>query len=151
MFEANTLEILQELGFTYFIDDLSRDEPFIIPLPAGEIVAVPYTAHLNDLHNLLQIYNLAQFEFLIDSEFDQLYSEAEGRRRMMIVSLHDRLGTRPATINMYDRIFDRLRKKPGVWFARKDEIAEWASSRRQDTPIVHRGPVGESGLPGPAA
>jgi len=70
-------------------------------LPIGEIVAVPYTAHLNDLHNLLQAYNLVQFELLINSEFDQLYSEAEGRRRMMIVSLHDRLGTRPATINMY--------------------------------------------------
>jgi len=148
---ANTLEILQELGFTYFIDDLSRDEPFIIPLRVGEIVAVPYTAHLNDLHNLLQIYNLAQFELLITSEFDQLYAEAEGRRRMMIVSLHDRLGTRPATINMYERVFDHFRSKPGVWFARKDEIARWASSHRQDTPIVHRGPVGETGLPGPAA
>ena len=49
----NTLEILRELDFIYFIDDLSRDEPFIIPLPQGEIGVVPYTAHLNDLHNLL--------------------------------------------------------------------------------------------------
>jgi peptidoglycan/xylan/chitin deacetylase (PgdA/CDA1 family) len=53
---TNTLEILQELGFIYFIDDLSRDEPFIIPLQKGDICAVLYTAHLNDLHSLLNVY-----------------------------------------------------------------------------------------------
>jgi hypothetical protein len=53
------------------IPDLSRDEPFIIPLPKGEICAVPYTAHLNDLHNLLDVYDLAQFELLLKEEFDQ--------------------------------------------------------------------------------
>jgi peptidoglycan/xylan/chitin deacetylase (PgdA/CDA1 family) len=90
----NTLEILQELGVTYFIDDLSRDEPFIIPLQKGDICAVPYTAHLNDLHNLLNVYDLAQFELLLKEEFDQLYEEGAKRRRMMVVSLHDRIGTR---------------------------------------------------------
>ncbi len=34
-----------------------------------------------------------------------------------------------------------------VWFARKDEIARWALAQRQYTPIVHRGPPSESGLP----
>jgi hypothetical protein len=61
----NTLEILRELDFIYFIDDLSRDEPFIIPLPNGEIGVVPYTAHLNDLHNLLPVYDLAQFDLYV--------------------------------------------------------------------------------------
>jgi peptidoglycan/xylan/chitin deacetylase (PgdA/CDA1 family) len=69
---VNTLEILLELDFVYFIDDLSRDEPFVIPLPKGEIGVVPYTAHLNDLHNLLEVYDLAQFELLLKEEFDQL-------------------------------------------------------------------------------
>jgi peptidoglycan/xylan/chitin deacetylase (PgdA/CDA1 family) len=147
----NTLEILQELGFIYFIDDLSRDEPFIIPLPKGEISVVPYTAHLNDLHNLLNIYDLAQFELLLKEEFEQLYEEGVTRRRMMDVSLHDRIGTRPAAIRMFDRVFDHMRRKKGVWFARKDEIARWALTHREHTPIVKRGPAGETGLPGSAA
>ena len=147
----NTLEILQELGFAYFIDDLSRDEPFIIPLPKGQICAVPYTAHLNDLHNLLHVYDLAQFELLLKEEFDQLYEEGAKRRRMMVVSLHDRIGTRPASIRMFDRVLDHMRRKKDVWFARKDEIACWAQTNREHTPIVLRGPAGETGLPGPAA
>jgi hypothetical protein len=136
------------LGFIYFIDDLSRDEPFIIPLPKGEICAVPYTAHLNDLHNLLNIYNLAQFELLLEDEFNQLYEEGAKRRRMMVVSLHDRIGTRPASIRMFDRVFEHMRRKKDVWFARKDEIARWALTNREHTPIVERGPAGETVVAG---
>src|SRR5260370_1158908 len=32
----HTLDILQSLGFTYHIDEPSRDEPFIVPLKGGE-------------------------------------------------------------------------------------------------------------------
>jgi len=148
---VNTLEILRELDIIYFIDDLSRDEPFIIPLPKGEIGVVPYTAHLNDLHNLLPVYDLAQFELLLKEEFDQLYEEGAKRRRMMVVSLHDRVGKRPAAIRVFDRVFDHMRRKENVWFARKDEIARWALTHREHTPIAERGPAGETGLPGPAA
>jgi len=148
----NTLEILQELGFTYFIDDLSRDEPFIIPLPKGEICTVPYRAHLNDLHNLLNVYDLAQFELLLEGEFDKLYEEGAKRRwMMMVVSLHDRTGTRPASIRMFDRVLDHMGQKQDVWFAHEDEIARWALTNREHTPIAERGPAEETGLPGPAA
>jgi peptidoglycan/xylan/chitin deacetylase (PgdA/CDA1 family) len=148
---VNTLEILQELDFICFVDDLSRDEPFIVPLPKGEICIVSYTAHLNDLHNLPPVYDLAQFELLLKEEFDQLYEEGARRRRMMVVSLHDRSGTRPAAIRVFDRVFDHMRRKKSVWIARKDEIARWALTHREHTPIVERGPAGETGLPGPSA
>ena len=45
---GHTLELLQQLDFTYRIDDLSADEPFIQELP-GPFVTVPYTVHMNDL------------------------------------------------------------------------------------------------------
>ena len=111
---------------------------------------MPYTAHLNDMHNLLPVYDLAQFEQLLKSEFDQLYSEGPRRRRMMTVSLHDRIGTRPASITMYDRVFDYMRSRDGMWFARKDEIAHWAMTHREATPTVQRGPAAKTGLPGPS-
>jgi hypothetical protein len=56
--------------------------------------------------------------------------------------------TRPARIRMFDRVFDHTRQKKDVWFARKDEIARWALKHREHTPIVKRGPVGETGLAG---
>ena len=37
----NTLSLLQELGYLYHIDDLSRDEPFIEPVDGKEFVVVP--------------------------------------------------------------------------------------------------------------
>jgi peptidoglycan/xylan/chitin deacetylase (PgdA/CDA1 family) len=46
---VHTLELLQQLGFTYHIDDLSADEPFIQELPGGPFVTVPYTVHMNDI------------------------------------------------------------------------------------------------------
>ena len=46
---ASTLEILQDLGFIYHIDDPSADEPFILPLRGKPFVTVPYTLHMNDI------------------------------------------------------------------------------------------------------
>lgn len=45
----NTIKILQELGFTYHIDDLSRDEPFIIQANKKDFAVVPYTIRCNDI------------------------------------------------------------------------------------------------------
>ena len=46
---VNTLEILQELGFTYHIDDLSADEPFLQSINGQPFATVPYTVHFNDI------------------------------------------------------------------------------------------------------
>src|SRR6266481_5138538 len=45
----HTLEILQELGFLYHIDDVSRDEPFLINVKGKPFAVVPYTLHMNDI------------------------------------------------------------------------------------------------------
>jgi peptidoglycan/xylan/chitin deacetylase (PgdA/CDA1 family) len=45
---ASTLEILQDLGFIYHIDDPSADEPFILPLRGKPFVTVPYTLHMKE-------------------------------------------------------------------------------------------------------
>jgi peptidoglycan/xylan/chitin deacetylase (PgdA/CDA1 family) len=39
----NTLSLLQELGYLYHIDDVSRDEPFIEQVNGTDFVVVPYT------------------------------------------------------------------------------------------------------------
>jgi peptidoglycan/xylan/chitin deacetylase (PgdA/CDA1 family) len=59
----NTLKILQELGFVYHIDDLSRDEPFIIPVNQKDFVVVPYTIRNNDIV-LIEGKNFSAYQFL---------------------------------------------------------------------------------------
>jgi hypothetical protein len=50
-----------------------------------------------------------------------------------------------------DRFLSYAKSKPGVWFARKDEIAKWALDHRAHTPVLKRGAPTETGLPGSAA
>jgi peptidoglycan/xylan/chitin deacetylase (PgdA/CDA1 family) len=122
----NTLSILQELGFLYHIDDVSRDEPFIIPVNDKPFVVVPYTRHLNDFeHFVLSQLDGNGYERALRDEFDALYEEAEHRRRMMVISWHDRVA-RPARVQVLRRFVEYAQKQKGVWFARKDEIAKWA-------------------------
>ena len=45
----NTLSLLQELGYLYHIDDVSRDEPFIEQVNSKDFVVVPYTLRNNDI------------------------------------------------------------------------------------------------------
>lgn len=147
----NTLEILQELGFLYHIDDVSRDEPFINILPKGPLVTVPYSVNLNDFQNAFPgRYSPPSYEQVLKDQFDQLYEEGDQRRRMMLICTHDRMCGMPAAVRMLDRVLQYIGQRDGVWFARKDEIARWAIAHPEHTPVVRRGPVSETGLPGPA-
>jgi len=147
----NTLEILQELGFVYHIDDVSRDEPFINVLPKGSLVTVPYSVNLNDFQNAFPgRYSPPSYEQVLKDQFDQLYEEGDKKRRMMLICTHDRMCGMPAAVRMLDRVLQHIRQRDGVWFARKDEIARWAIAHPEHTPVVRRGPVAQTGLPGPA-
>lgn len=145
----HTLDILQSLGFTYHIDEPSMDEPFIVKLKGGDFVTVPYTFHMNDIVSFpFQGWNPAAYEQALTDEFDQLYEEGANRRRLMVISLHDRISGHANRIRVLDRFLTYAKTKTGVWFARKDEIASWALTRRANTPIYERRAPTLTGLPG---
>ena len=123
----NTLKILQELGFVYHIDDLSRDEPFIIKVNDKDLVVVPYTLRCNDIM-LIEGKNFSTDQFVnqVKMEFDQLYAESEYKRRQMSISFHDRIGGSPQMVKAASEIIKYIQQHPGVTFKRKDEIARMA-------------------------
>ena len=144
------LDTLQDLGFLYTIDEPSHDEPFIVPVRGRDFVIVPYTFHMNDIVSFpFQGWNAMAYEQALRDEFDQLYEEGANRRRMMVVSLHDRVSGHANRVRSLDRFLIYARSKPDVWFARKDEIARWALDQRAGTPVVARGSPSVTGLPGP--
>ncbi|MBL0740438.1 polysaccharide deacetylase family protein [Chryseolinea lacunae] len=122
----NTLAILQELGFRYHIDDLSRDEPFVTTVNGKPFAVVPYTIRCNDIL-LVEGKNFSADQFLnqLKLEFDQLYDEAAVKRRQMSISFHDRIGGSPAMVAAAKQFFQYALKQKGVVFKRKDEIAKW--------------------------
>ena len=123
----NTLAILQELGFTYHIDDLSRDEPFLIPVKGKNFAVVPYTLRCNDIQLLEgRYFSSQQFGEQLRLEFDQLYAEGAKYRRQMSISTHDRISGTPAQVKVLDQFLAYAAKQPGVKFMRKDEIAQLA-------------------------
>lgn len=121
----NTLKILQELGCIYHIDDLSRDEPFIINVNQKDFAVVPYTVRNNDL-GMIELKNFSPDQYLtqIKMEFDQLYEEAATRRRMLSLTFHDRVSGTPQMVRAATELIKYMQKHPGVAFKRKDEIAE---------------------------
>jgi peptidoglycan/xylan/chitin deacetylase (PgdA/CDA1 family) len=122
---ANTISLLQELGFLYHIDDFGRDEPFIVPVNGKPFVVIPYTRQLNDLqHYFLQPGDVVGYERTLHEEFAALYAEAETKRRMMVISFHDKLA-RPARVRIVETFIAEAQKQKGVWFARKDELARF--------------------------
>lgn len=128
---ANTLSILRELGFRYHIDDLSRDEPFIVPVDGHDFAVVPYTLHCNDIVLVEgRHFSSRQIFDQLKDEFDQLYAEGARRRRMMSISTHDRIGGRPAVVKALDDFLTYAMSRPGVVSARKDQIARWALADR---------------------
>lgn len=120
----NTLNILSELGFTYHIDDLSRDEPFIILVKNKDFVVVPYTLRNNDIL-LIEGKNFSTDQFFnqIKLEFDQLYAESEFKKRQLSISFHDRIGGTPQMVKAAKDLIQYMQQHNGVSFKRKDEIA----------------------------
>lgn len=121
----NTLKVLQELGFLYHIDDLSRDEPFITKVNGKNFVVMPYTVRNNDIINIEgKHWSTDQFLAQLKMEFDQLYAEGATKRRMMSISFHDRIGGTPAMVHAMDEFIQYAKKRKGVVFMRKDDIAK---------------------------
>ncbi|TDW51683.1 polysaccharide deacetylase [Flavobacterium sp. 270] len=121
----NTLKVLQELGFLYHIDDLSRDEPFITKVNGKNFVVMPYTVRNNDIINIEgKHWSPDQFLAQLKMEFDQLYAEGATKRRMMSISFHDRIGGTPAMVHAMDEFIQYAKKQKGVAFMRKDDIAK---------------------------
>lgn len=131
----NTLKVLQDLNFLYHIDDLSRDEPFITKVRNKNFVVMPYTLRNNDIVQISgSHWSPDQFYVQLKTEFDQLYAEGTHKRRMMSISLHDRIGGQPAMVKVLDDFISYIKAKPDVVFMRKDEIAKLVLND-PDTPV----------------
>jgi peptidoglycan/xylan/chitin deacetylase (PgdA/CDA1 family) len=89
-------------------------------------VVLPYAFDSNDMRFTRQggfVFGDDFARYCIDA-FDQLYAEGGRAPRMMTVGLHLRIIGRPGRIGGLQRFLDHVAAKPGVWFARRDEIAK---------------------------
>lgn len=123
---AATRRLLQEEGCLYHMDDYSADAPFwgVVEGSPRPMVIVPYQLDTNDMKMWLAPSYLPShwLEYAIDT-LDQLHREGAQRPVMMSLGLHLRIIGRPGRIGALEQFLRYASKKPGVWFARRIEIA----------------------------
>lgn len=118
----HTRTLLREQGgFLYDSNAYNDDVPWL----DGDHVVLPYAFDTNDM----RFFNRGGFVFAEDfsryciAAFDRLLAESAHAPRMLSVGLHTRIIGRPARIAGLEQFLDHALAQPGVWFARRDQIA----------------------------
>lgn len=125
----NTRRLLAEEGFTYHVDDYSRDEPFWDMVQLGDgstrpMVITPYALDTNDMKFWLTPgYSVQDWLRYVTDTFDWLYQEGGDKPRMMSLGLHLRIIGRPGRIGALKAFLDHVARHDDVWVASRAEIA----------------------------
>ena len=118
--------VVEEGGFIYDSASMNDDLPYYVQVEGKPWLVLPYSMETNDARfwrgGLVSIN--AFYDYLKDT-FDCLYEEGETHPKMMSVGLHCRIAGRPARSRAVERFLRYAKSFPGVWFARRDEIARW--------------------------
>lgn len=125
---VNTRRLLvEEGGFLYDSDAYNDDLPYYVAVSGRKHLVIPYTLDANDFKfwNTPGFVTPNQFFEYLKETFDQLYLEGASNSTMMSVGLHLRIVGRPARAAALDRFIKYAKGRPGVWFARRIDIARW--------------------------
>jgi allantoinase len=123
---VNTRRLLVEHGgFLYDSNAYDDDIPYTVDIQDRSHVVLPYAFDTNDMR-FFNSYAFVQgddFARYCIAAFDRLYEEGGTAPRMMSIGLHLRIIGRPGRIGGLETFLAHAAAKPGVWFARRDEIA----------------------------
>ena len=117
--------LVEHGGFLYDSNAYNDDLPYLVESAGRRHVVLPYAFDTNDM----RFYNQGGFvlgqdfaRYCMDA-FDRLYREGENQPRMLSIGLHLRIIGRPARIGALEQFLAHAAAHPGVWFARRDQIA----------------------------
>lgn len=122
--------LIEEGGFLYDSDYYGDDLPVTLDLDRHRHVVLPYAFDTNDMQfqHTHRFVRAADFSGYVIDAFDWLWQEGEQTPKMMSIGLHLRMLGRPGRIAALNDMLAHMRSRPGVWIARRDEIARhWMS------------------------
>lgn len=125
----DTQRVLVDEGLLWSGDDASDDLPFVVDVDGRPLVVLPKTnIAANDLVQWMMPANGPEvFLAGFTDTFDTLYAEGVGGAPGWAeIVVHTHMGGRPAFIPALRAALAHARRHPGVWWARKGEIAQWA-------------------------
>ena len=122
----NTAGILAEAGCTFYCDIMNDDQPYLLRTANGPIVSTPYSNEINDFTFITRKnFTTDQFAQALIEELDVLYEEGATSGRIMNVGLHPHVSGRAHRIRALREFIDHAKSLPGVWWATREEIADW--------------------------
>ena len=127
----HTRELLvEEGGFLYDSDSYGDDLPYMVDVGEKRFLTIPYTLDVNDdkfwAHLKLPGFtNSRDFYATMKGTFDVLYSEGATHPKMMSVGMHLRISGKPSRAKQVESFIQYAKGFPGVWFARRIDIARW--------------------------
>jgi len=121
-----TPDILAEYGCTFYCDLMNDDQPYLIRTAHGPIVSVPYSNEINDFTFITRRnYTTDGFAQALIEELDVLHAEGAKSGRIMNVGLHPHVSGRAHRIRALREFIEHAKSLPGVWWATREEIADW--------------------------
>lgn len=127
-----TADILAEYGCTFYCDIMNDDQPYMLDTSAGPIVSVPYSNEINDFTFITRKnFTTDQFAQALIEELDVLYEEGATSGRIMNVGLHPHVAGRAHRIRALREFIEHAQSLPGVWWATREEIADWYLANHQ--------------------
>jgi len=128
----NTPGILAEEGFKFYCDIMNDDQPFMIRTQGGPIVGLPYSNVINDFTMLTRhTLTTSQYRDQLIEEFDALHADGQKTARIMNIGLHPHVSGRAGRISALREFIAHVQSKTGVWWARREEIADWYAENHE--------------------
>ena len=122
----NTPSILVEQGFKFYCDMMNDDQPYLINTENGSIVSVPYSNEINDFTIITRRgHTTDEFRDILIEELSVLHKEGEKQARIMNVGLHPHVSGRAYRIRALREFIEYAKSLPGVWWATREEVADW--------------------------
>ncbi len=124
---VNTRElVVEEGGFLYDCNAYNDDLPYYTEVNGKNWLVIPYSLDVNDTKFWRGGMTLgSDFYQAARDTFDLLYEEGATHPKMMSLGMHCRIIGKPSRAAGLRRFLEYAGGKPGVWFARRIDIARW--------------------------
>ncbi|MCH9045806.1 MAG: polysaccharide deacetylase family protein [SAR324 cluster bacterium] len=119
--------LVEEGGFLYDSDSYADELPYWVRVNGKKHLVVPYQLDCSDAKFFRGQgwSNGGQFwEYLRDS-VNLCLKEGKTEPKMLSVGFHGRIIGRPGRASALERFLEFCQATPGIWVARRDEIARW--------------------------
>ena len=121
-----TPHILKELGLDFIACYLNDDQPYPLSTRHGTLLAIPYSNDLNDYRMFSRCGMSTEAALgMMREGFDQMYLEGAENGRILNVGMHPHVMGQAWAVRAIRDFVDHVKDRPGVWFARREEIADW--------------------------